>query len=146
MSKSRFNKVADACRKVYEAGGLSAVYDHVNAEQNPNTPNPDYKDVSYKPCRGCDNDVPSLKGICLVCGQKTGTLKFNIWVEIERVEMYEDDETYHQEDNPIKLAVRDTIEEAIELQEGVSHIFNEIPCPMPKALVDFIENADMPQD
>ena len=146
MSKSRFNKVADACRKVYEAGGLSAVYDHVNAEQNPNTPNPDYKDVSYKPCRGCDNDVPSLKGICLVCGQKTGTLKFNIWVEIERVEMYEDDETYHQEDNPIKLAVRDTIEEATELQEGVSHIFNETPYPMPKALVDFIENADMPQD
>ena len=123
MSKSKFNRVADACRKVYEASGMSAVYDLINLKSE--TKDPDYKNVSYKPCRGCDNDVPSLKGICLVCGQKTGTLKYNIWVEIERVEMYDDDETYHQEDNPIKLAVRDTIEEAVEFQEEVSGVFNE---------------------
>jgi hypothetical protein len=125
MSKNIFNKVANTCRKIYEVAGMSAVYDHVNVEQNPKTPNPDYKDVTYKPCRQCDNDVPSLNGICLICGQKTGTVKYNIWVEIERVEMYEDDETYHDEDNPIKLAVRDTIEEATEFQEEVSGVFNE---------------------
>ena len=116
MSKSIFNKVADACKKVYEASGMSAVFDLVNAKLE--AKDPDYKDVSYKPCRGCDNDVPSLNGICLVCGQKTAEVKYNIWVEIERVEMYEDDEVYRDEDNPIKLGIRDTIEEAVEFQEA----------------------------
>ena len=140
MSKSKFKRVADACRKVYEASGMSAVYDLVNAEQEAGSL--DYEYVSYKPCRGCDNDVPSLNGICLVCGQKTGTLKYNIWVEIERVEMYEDDETYHQEDNPIKLAVRDTIEEAVEFQEEVSSSFNETRFPpVPAFMESFIEKV-----
>jgi len=124
MSKSRFQKVADVCKRIYEKHGMSEVFDIVNMKLEAN--NPEFEGVSYKPCRGCDNDVPSMDGICLICGQRTGTLKFNVWVEIERVEVYEDDEVYRDEDNPIKLGIRDSIEEAVELQEEVSSNFKEI--------------------
>jgi|ERR1035437_2707433 hypothetical protein len=53
--------------------------------------------------------------------------KYKIWVEIERIEIDEEgNETYHDEENPIGIAYRDTIEEAVELQNDIDEVFSEI--------------------
>ena len=55
------------------------------------------------------------------------TVKYKIWVEIERWETDENgNETYHDEENPIGLAYRETIEEAIELQNAINSTYGEI--------------------
>jgi hypothetical protein len=55
------------------------------------------------------------------------TVKYKIWVEIERWETDENgNETYHDEENPIGLAYRNTIEEATELQNAINSTYGEI--------------------
>ncbi len=44
--------------------------------------------------------------------------KYKVWIEIERLENYgTDDETSSDEECPISVDIRDTLEEAIALQE-----------------------------
>lgn len=53
--------------------------------------------------------------------------KYKIWVEIERIENYgEDDETYVDEECPISIGYRDTIEDAVALQADIEKVFGEI--------------------
>jgi len=53
--------------------------------------------------------------------------KFKIWIEIERIDnVATDDEIYTNEDCPIGIAYRDTITEAVELQEEINDSFGEI--------------------
>jgi hypothetical protein len=55
------------------------------------------------------------------------TVKFKIWVEIERCETDENgNETYHDEETPIGIAYRETIKEAVELQDMINNTFGEI--------------------
>jgi hypothetical protein len=123
--KKETEKLFEICKRKYEEGGSAAVIEYIEEaiRQGEDTI---VLDVEYKPCRACDNDMPSLKGICLVCGQKVAKVKYNVWVEIERVEEYDDDEVYRDEDNPIKIGIRDTIEDAVSLQELVREAFGEI--------------------
>lgn len=56
------------------------------------------------------------------------TVRFKIWVEIERIETDKNgNETYHDEDFPIGIAYRDTIEEANKLAENIEGTYGEIP-------------------
>lgn len=64
--KEELQKVYDECTELYSKGGVTAVTDHVLKEQKEN--NPMYKDVMYRHCTPCDNGMPALNGICLVCG------------------------------------------------------------------------------
>jgi hypothetical protein len=53
--------------------------------------------------------------------------KFKIWIEIERIDnVGTDDETYTNEDCPIGIAYRETITEAVKLQELINNTFGEI--------------------
>ncbi len=53
--------------------------------------------------------------------------KYKIWVEIERIDNADtDDETYSDEECPIGIAYRDTLEDAIELQTTINNQFGEI--------------------
>ncbi|MFA5366661.1 MAG: hypothetical protein WC333_02155 [Dehalococcoidia bacterium] len=53
--------------------------------------------------------------------------KFKIWVEIERIDITKDgDELYENEDNPLSIAYRDDINEAVALQDQICHTFGEI--------------------
>ena len=54
--------------------------------------------------------------------------KYKVWIEIERIE-YDpktEDEEYFDEDNPIAVAYRDNIEEALTLQNDIVNAFNEL--------------------
>ena len=53
--------------------------------------------------------------------------KFKVWIEIERIDDHgTDDESYTDEDCPISIAYRDTLEEAVELQESIEKTFSEL--------------------
>lgn len=53
--------------------------------------------------------------------------KYKIWVEIERIENYgTDDETYVEEECPVSIAYRDTLEDATALQNEIENVFGEI--------------------
>lgn len=54
--------------------------------------------------------------------------KYKIWIEIERIEYNPDteDEEYFDDDNPIAVAYRDNIEDALILQNDIVNTFNEI--------------------
>lgn len=53
--------------------------------------------------------------------------KYKIWVEIERINDADtDDETYVDEECPIGIAYRDTLEDAVELQNEINKSFGEI--------------------
>ena len=139
MSRNKeTQKLFEICQRKYEEGGYAAVIEYIEEaiRQGEDTI---VLDVEYKPCRACDNDMPSLKGICLVCGQPVAKVKYNVWVEIERVEEYDDDEVYRDEDNPIKIGIRDTLEDAVELQNEVANAYGEMSFPVPAFSADFIE-------
>lgn len=70
--KESIQKVFDDCYALYEStGGYTAVFDHVAFQQAKD--NPAYKDVMYERCEACDNEMPSLNGICLICGSSIHT-------------------------------------------------------------------------
>ena len=53
--------------------------------------------------------------------------RYKVWVEIERIEIDEQgNETYHDEENPLGIAYRDTLKEAVDLQEEIEGEFSEI--------------------
>lgn len=53
--------------------------------------------------------------------------KYKIWVEIERIDNADtDDETYTDEECPVGIAYRDTLEDAVELQKAIDIFFGEI--------------------
>ena len=54
-------------------------------------------------------------------------VRYKIWVEVERIETDDNgEETYHDEDSPIGIAYRDSIEDAVELQNEINSTFGEI--------------------
>jgi len=67
--KKQQQKVFDDCYAIYEKNGYEKVIWHVSIEQANN--NPAYKDVNEERCEACDNTMPSLNHICLICGQET---------------------------------------------------------------------------
>jgi hypothetical protein len=68
--------VEEICREIYEAKGYQAVIDHIDDMQS--IGNQDYKDVKYEVCHACNNEMPSLNHICLICGQETQPQYFKI--------------------------------------------------------------------
>jgi hypothetical protein len=55
------------------------------------------------------------------------TTKYKIWIEIERIENAgTGNETYENEDNPVGIAYRNSIEDAVELQSLINNTFGEI--------------------
>jgi hypothetical protein len=61
-----------------------------------------------------------------VPAKKTKT-KYKIWVEIERIENAgTGNETYANEDNPVGIAYRNSIEDAVQLQTLINNTFGEI--------------------
>jgi hypothetical protein len=53
--------------------------------------------------------------------------KYKIWIEIERIDNFgTDDEEYTDEECPIGVAYRDTLEDAVALQEEIEQTFGEI--------------------
>ena len=53
--------------------------------------------------------------------------KYKIWVEIERIDNFEtDDESYADEECPVGIAYRETLEDAVQLQEVINKTFGEI--------------------
>jgi hypothetical protein len=55
------------------------------------------------------------------------SVKFKIWVEIERIETDDDgNETYYDEECPVGIAYRDNAEDAFNLQALISNTFSEI--------------------
>jgi hypothetical protein len=53
--------------------------------------------------------------------------KFKVWVEIERINITKDgDELYEEEDNPVGIAYRRNIDDAIALQNQINEMFGEI--------------------
>lgn len=53
--------------------------------------------------------------------------KFKVWVEIERINITKDgDELYKEEDNPVGIAYRRNIDDAIALQNQINEMFGEI--------------------
>ncbi len=53
--------------------------------------------------------------------------KYKIWIEIERIDNVDtDDEDYVDEECPISLGYRDTLEDAVELQKEINKKFGEI--------------------
>lgn len=63
--KDTLTRVLDECYEVYQMYGLTGVVDHVGFQHD----NPDYDEVQPADCKHCDTEVPSLFGVCLVCGQ-----------------------------------------------------------------------------
>ena len=55
-------------------------------------------------------------------------VKFKIWVEIERIETDDNgiEVNYIDEECPIGVAYRDSIEDAVELQNEINATFGEI--------------------
>ena len=52
--------------------------------------------------------------------------KFKIWIEIERIDDYGTfDESYSDEECPIAVAYRDSLEDALALQEEIERTFGE---------------------
>lgn len=68
-----FEKVLKQCEKLYEKTGASTVIEFVQKKMDEK--DPDYADVEYEYCSGCDADMPSLNHTCLVCGQTTKITK-----------------------------------------------------------------------
>lgn len=68
--------IIDICAVLYGKLGVAGVCDHVNQELLNRTP--EYRDVKYVHCTGCDADMPSIGGTCLVCGQTVTPLYFKI--------------------------------------------------------------------
>lgn len=59
--------------------------------------------------------------------KKKPECKFKVWVEIERIETDEEDnETYHDEECPVGIAYRESIEDAVNLQTLINNTFGEI--------------------
>jgi hypothetical protein len=53
--------------------------------------------------------------------------RYKIWVEIERIETDEEgNETYHDEECPIGIAYRETIQDAVTVQNLINQEFGEI--------------------
>lgn len=53
--------------------------------------------------------------------------KFKVWVEIERIDITKDgEELYNNEDNPIGIAYRKNIDDAVILQNQINEAFGEI--------------------
>lgn len=67
--KNNLQKVFDECYIIYQLNGYSDVIDHVNEQQKIN--NPLYTNVVEEYCDQCENDMPSLYHVCLICGQDT---------------------------------------------------------------------------
>ena len=61
--------VYEECYAIYQKGGYAPVIDHV--EKQIKNENPKYKDVDCCLCGECNNTMPTLNDICLVCGQST---------------------------------------------------------------------------
>lgn len=59
---------------------------------------------------------------------KSPTTEYKVWVEIERIELDEDgnDISYSDEECPIGIAYRGTLQEAVQLQELIENSFGEI--------------------
>lgn len=55
-------------------------------------------------------------------------IRYKVWVEIERIEIDPEtgNEEYFDEDNPIGIAYRDDIEDAVILQNVINNTFGEI--------------------
>ena len=71
--KDLIQQVYDECTTLYEQGGVSAVCDHVTAQQVAD--NPMYEEVKYKYCTACEAGQPVLNDVCLVCGSSTAKPK-----------------------------------------------------------------------
>jgi len=75
--KEGIQKVYDDCQAIYEKnGGYAKVFDHVTKQKSKG--NPDYADVVEELCEACDNEMPSLNHVCLICGQETKPTKQNL--------------------------------------------------------------------
>jgi len=60
------DKVYNQCELIYTNSGYEAVIAHVDEQQR--LDNPLYKDVKYKHCTPCEEEMPHLNNVCLVCG------------------------------------------------------------------------------
>ena len=72
--KEKIQLVIDECTRVYEKYGVSAVIDFVKE----NAGFPVWKDIKYEVCNACDAEMPALNHNCLICGQETKSLYFEI--------------------------------------------------------------------
>lgn len=66
--KNEIQQVIDDCYEIYQRGGAGAVIDYIN-EAIRQGDNMVMLDIKYKYCKGCDAEMPTLNGTCLVCGQ-----------------------------------------------------------------------------
>jgi RNA polymerase subunit RPABC4/transcription elongation factor Spt4 len=66
---ANIKKVFDECEIMYKNFGYEAVIQYVDKKKVEG--NKDYLDVSDERCDACDNIMPSLNHVCLICGQST---------------------------------------------------------------------------
>ncbi len=64
-----YQRVIEQCTNVYNNHGFSGVVNYINQRKIFN--DPDYDNVQYEHCKGCESEVPSLSNTCLCCGQST---------------------------------------------------------------------------
>jgi hypothetical protein len=57
----------------------------------------------------------------------SGKTKYKVWIEIERIDNFgTDDESYSDEECPVAIGYRDTLKEAVDLQESILNERGEI--------------------
>lgn len=61
--------IINKCYSIYEKFGYAAVINHIEAMRKDNIRI--YTDIVYEQCPECNNNMPSLNHICLICGQTT---------------------------------------------------------------------------
>lgn len=61
--------IINKCYSIYEKFGYAAVINHIKAMRKDNIRI--YTDIVYEQCPECNNNMPSLNHICLICGQTT---------------------------------------------------------------------------
>jgi hypothetical protein len=62
MATLTVKQIENKCEKAYEHGGLSEVCDLVLEKFSDDTR------ITWEYCTGCECEVPSINGSCLVCG------------------------------------------------------------------------------
>ena len=118
--KNEQQKVFDECYAVYEMNGYGAVIDHV-AEQQEKC-NADYMEVVFERCEACDNDMPSLNHICLVCSQNTTKPYFEIVSQGYNKELFREEIQIHCGENANLFLIKTDEGFIVDVYNQTEHI------------------------